>query len=257
VVCLPGLTRNAKDFHSLAGHLSPTRRVIAMDMRGRGKSAYDPDWRNYTVPQEVSDILAGLAAARVHQAVFIGTSRGGIQNFALTAARPTVLKGAALVDIGPEIDPRGIHRISSYMGSEKAHFTAWDQAVAALKRIDEDQVRNLDDAGWLAYAKRIFSEVNGTISSDYDPNLMKSLNGETGDVAAIDLWTFFRALSRTPLLTLRGANSDLLSEKTFTAMQAATPRMLAVTVADRGHVPFLDEPESLAAIDELLRHVDE
>lgn len=255
VVCLPGLTRNAKDFHDIARHLAGERRVIALDMRGRGKSAYDPDWRNYTVPREVGDILACLAVARIHQAVFLGTSRGGIQTFGMTAARPTAIKAAILVDIGPTIDPRGIQRISHYMVDEKVEYHQWDEAVTALKRIDKGQVENLSDEGWMTYARKIFIEKNGVITSDYDPNLTKSFSGDTGDVSAIDLWDHFRALTRVPILILRGENSDLLSEETFGKMQTEAPEMMAVTIKDRGHVPFLDEPECITAIDEFLSHV--
>ena len=255
VVCLPGLTRNTKDFHDIAMHLSPKRRVLSLDMRGRGMSAYDPDWSNYTVAQEVSDIIAFLAVARIHGAIFLGTSRGGLDIFAMTAARPTTIKGAILVDIGPEIDPRGIARISSYMIDETVEFKDWDQAAAALKRFDKGQVENLEDAAWLAYAKRIFVRNNGVITSDYDPNLTKAFSNDSRDVSTLNLWPYFHALKRVPLLTLRGGNSDLLSDETFAAMQKEAPDMLAVTVKDRGHVPFLDEPECVSAIDELVSHV--
>lgn len=256
VVCIPGLTRNSRDFAPIAAHLARTRRVIAVDLRGRGRSQYDSNPANYSVPVELNDVLALMAAAGVPQAVILGTSRGGIIAMAMAAARPDAIRAAILNDIGPELSRPGLERIMGYVGRTPA-LADWDAAVAALKAIAGDAFA-LDETQWLAHARAIFREENGRPVPDYDAAIGDALREavRTAGAAPPDQWPLFEALKDKPTLVLRGANSDLLSAETLARMRAAKPDLATVEVAGRGHAPLLDEPESIDAIDRFLARID-
>ena len=254
VVCLPGLTRNHRDFSDFAARLAPARRVVSIDMRGRGLSGHDPDWTHYTVPQEIEDILAVLSDLQIGRAVFLGTSRGGIQTMVLAATQKDLVAGAILNDIGPVLDMRGLTRIGGYV-TAKTFFSSWEEAISALKQSDASQIANLDDAGWEAYARRLFVESDGKIANEYDPGLGRAFARDMENAGAADLWPLFDALGTSPLLILRGENSDLFAPETAQEMARRHPDAELVTVKDRGHVPFLDEPECVASIDRFLARI--
>ena len=240
VVCLPGLARTAADFHALATALSEpdeARQVIALDYRGRGESDRDPNPANYDLRVESDDILAVLTALGVGEAVFVGTSRGGLHIMILAAVRPTLLRGAVLNDIGPVIEPRGLARIRGYVG-KLPKPTSWADAVDLLKRVASSQFTALADSDWHEYARTTFEERDGQFLPRYDPALMKTL--EALDLESLPtLWPQFEALRHVPLLAVRGANSDLLSPATFKAMGERHPAMSSVTVPGQGHAPLL------------------
>ncbi len=255
IVCLPGITRNSRDFADIAPLLAEHHRVVTIEMRGRGKSEYDTDWRNYDMAHEIGDTLAVLAALGVHEAIFLGASRGAAETMFLGAVRPTVIKGAILVDFGPDIDPAGLHRIANYITDKPVRFTSWAEAGAALKQMDDGQIQGFDDGQWEKFARMLFrEEVAGTITIDYDPNLGKALaaNMDIINDENFNLWPQFIGLSRVPVLVLRGENSDLLAADTAEEMTRRHPDCKLVTVKDRGHCPFLDEPEAKKAIDDFL-----
>lgn len=252
VLCLAGLTRNCKDFHDLALRLAPERRVIAVDLRGRGRSQRDPRGAaGYTPLVELDDVLRLIDQAALGPAVVIGTSRGGILAMLMAATRPDLLRGVVLNDIGPELDPAGLARIRGYVGVGDAPET-WEAAATALEALHGAHFPGLSAQDWLAYARRSFAEREGRPAFDYDPAIGESLRG----APAGDLWPQFAALAGIPTLVLRGAHSDLLSADTVSRMRAQKPDLVAVTVPDRGHVPFLDEPEAVAAIDAFLARID-
>ena len=227
VLCLGGLTRNARDFEDLAPHLASHRRVVCPDYRGRGRSDYAPDWRPYTP--------------------VIGTSMGGLLAMALAVARPGALRAVVLNDIGPEIDPAGLARIKTYVGGDERPAD-WDRAVIFVKQQFIHDGLTSDDQ-WLNFAKRIYTEdQDGAIRLDYDPAISKPL----GAAATADYWPAFNALRQFPLLAIRGALSDILSLETFARMAREPPDLTAVTLAGIGHVPLLDEPQSVSAIDDFL-----
>lgn len=255
VVCLPGLTRNAKDFEVIAPLLAATRRVVAVDFRGRGRSGH-ADPATYRPDQEVTDTLSVLDHLGIGRFAILGTSRGGIVAMVMAARALPRMAGVAFNDIGPRIDKAGLLRIGSYIGTDP-HFSGWDQAVAALKSTNPG-FETLSEAEWLSFARRVFREEDGKPRADYDPalavNFPAAAEIEAGNVP--ELWALLDMMADVPSLVLRGEHSDLLSAATVAEMQRHHRRLDAVTVRDRGHVPFLDEPESIAAIARWLGVVD-
>lgn len=255
IVCLPGLTRNSKDFETIAPRLAETRRVLAFDFRGRGRSGRS-DAATYRPDQEVADTLLVLDTLGIDRFAIIGTSRGGIAAMVMAARALPRMAGVLFNDIGPRIETAGLLRIRTYLGTDP-QFAGWDEAVAAL-RSSNPGFDTLSDAEWLAFARRVYCEVNGRPRADYDPALSQNFPSaadiEAGKVP--ELWPLLEMMADVPSLVLRGEHSDLLSADIVARMHRHHRRLESVTVADRGHVPFLDEPESLAAIARWLQGVD-
>jgi pimeloyl-ACP methyl ester carboxylesterase len=251
VVCLPGLTRTAEDFHALASALASNttrpRYVVALDYRGRGRSDYDRNPGNYNVAVELADVLTVLTALALGPAVFIGTSRGGILAMLLGAARPSAIRGVILNDIGPVIERDGLARIKSYVGRLPQPAT-FGHAADILRRLFGAQFPKLSAAEWLALARRSFREQSGQLVSSYDANLAKSLEGIDLSRAPPPLWKEFDALAGVPMLVIRGANSDLLSAETVAAMRARRPDLQSLEVPDQGHPPLLEGAEMISRV---------
>ncbi len=251
VVCLPGLARTAADFEDLALALSAAggsaRRVLALDYRGRGGSEYDRDPGNYSLAIELADLIAVLTALEVGPAVFVGTSRGGILTMLLAAARPILVAGAVLNDIGPVIEPSGLARIKSYVG-KLPQPTSFEEGAEILRRLFGQQFSKLTEADWLAYARRSFNEEKRSLVPNYDVRLAKTLEGIDFNRPVPALWSEFDALGRMPLLLLHGENSDILSAETVAAMRARRASLEVVTVADQGHAPILTTPDLIERI---------
>lgn len=251
VVCLPGLARTAADFEALGGALAGDarlpRRVIALDYRGRGLSDYDRDPSNYSFQTELADALAVLAALDAMPAVFIGTSRGGILTMLLAAMRPGAIAGVVLNDIGPVIEPRGLMRIKGYVG-KLPQPKSFEDGAEILRRLFDAQFPKLTQADWLAAAHRTFRQKNGALVPTYDVRLAQTMEGVDYEKPLPALWKEFDALSGTPVMVVRGENSDLLSAQTVDAMRARRNEMEAIVVPDQGHAPLLAEPDVIAAI---------
>ncbi|WP_378943583.1 alpha/beta fold hydrolase [Mesorhizobium sp. ANAO-SY3R2] len=251
VVCLPGLTRNARDFHELALRLTAEspRRIICFDYRGRGLSAYDSNWQNYNVGTEAADILTGLAALGINEAAFIGISRGGLIIHVLGVMQPTLVRAVVLNDIGPVIEPAGLAHIRSYL--ENAPRPAdFAEAVAQQRAIHGDAFPALAEADWQRFVRAIYRDDTGKPVADYDPAQINTVLAMKLDQPLPDLWPQFAALSALPILAIRGANSRLLSVETLKEMARRHPRFKAITVEGQGHAPFLetgDLPERIAA----------
>jgi pimeloyl-ACP methyl ester carboxylesterase len=250
LICLTGLTRNSADFADLADRHADERRILCLDYRGRGRSAYDSDWRNYDPRIYVSDIVHLLAANDVDRAVIVGTSMGGVLTMALAVLKPTALAAAVLNDIGPDVIPGGLVRIMGYIGTDQPQ-PDWPTAVRYLQKLLPTlSIRS--DEGWLKMAKATFREGDDSLLHfDWDVKLAKPLLAQSGGVP--DLWPFFSALRRVPTLVLRGALSDVLSPETFQRMALVKPDLERVTVPNSGHAPTLNEPEAAAAIDAFIR----
>lgn len=248
LLCLAGLTRNSKDFEPLAERLDEPRRIIALDYRGCGRSHYAPDPGTYTPRHELEDAMALLDYLKLARACVVGTSRGGIVAMLMATLYGPRLAGAVLNDIGPRLEPAGLLRIVGLL-ERHAGFTSWSDAVAALKASNPG-IENLSEEGWESFARRIFRQAQGEFVADYDPKIAQTFPAAEDILnnRVTDLWDFFLALKEKPCAVLRGENSDLLSEATVEQMASLHPPLIRVTVKDRGHVPFLDEPESLAAI---------
>jgi pimeloyl-ACP methyl ester carboxylesterase len=242
VVCLPGLTRTARDFQELAqflsGHRHRPRRVVAFDYRGRGGSDWDTTIDHYNPLTEMTDVFDGMTALGIPRAIVVGTSRGGIIGMLMGLARPGSLAGLVLNDIGPILEPRGLARIKTYVGSTPAP-DGWEDAVKILQRLHGAQFTALGDEDWQAYARMTFREENGRPVADYDPALARTLDGVEFDQPMPTLWNEFRALAAVPILAIRGENSDLLSAETLEQMAAAHQRFESVIVPGEGHAPLL------------------
>jgi pimeloyl-ACP methyl ester carboxylesterase len=243
VVCLPGLTRNARDFHELALYLSRhprnPRKVIAFDYRGRGQSAYDADWQNYNVGVEAADILAGLDALGIDQALFIGTSRGGLIIHGLAAMRPSVLRAAVLNDIGPVVENAGLSRIRDYLsGGSKPATTA--EAIAAQRAVHGQAFPALADADWERMVGALYRAEGGKLTPDFDPALLNTLAAMDLEKPLPALWAQFEGLYGIPLLVIRGENSSLLSKETLAEMARRHPACTTIVVEGQGHAPFLE-----------------
>lgn len=253
VVCLPGLTRNSRDFHELALYLSTRseipRKIVVFDYRGRGQSAYDPDTSHYHVGVEAGDILAGLAALNIAEAAFIGTSRGGLIIHALGAMQPAVLKAIVLNDIGPVIEADGLAHIRSYLDPAPKPKTR-AEAVGAQRGAHGGDFPALTEADWERMVSALYRETDHGLMPDFDPRLLETLAGLDLSKPLPDLWPQFEALAVIPLLAIRGANSRLLSAETIQEMGRRHSGMEAITVDGQGHAPFLDTgnlPGAIAA----------
>jgi pimeloyl-ACP methyl ester carboxylesterase len=260
VVCLAGLTRNSADFDPLARALSDgsarePRRVLALDYRGRGRSDYDPNWRNYSLEVENADILAILDAIGVERAIFVGTSRGGIHAMGLSATRPGVIEGVVLNDIGPVLEPEGIVRIASYVGKVEVPHSL-PEAVTILKRMMADRFTTLDEADWIACAKATFVDWNGEIRSLYDENLMNAFAELATGKPLPTFWPLFEGLRDRPLLVIHGANSDLLSGATVSEMALRHKGCEVHVVDGQGHAPLLNDPLTIGRISDFVVKVE-
>jgi pimeloyl-ACP methyl ester carboxylesterase len=244
LLCLPGLTRTARDFDYLAPHLPPLR-LIRMDYRGRGLSDWAPDATSYTVPTEARDVLALLDHLGLDQVAVLGTSRGGLVGMMLAAMARGRLLGLALNDIGPVIERQGLERIKDYVGRNPAARTL-AEAAAAMPHHNPG-VRGVPPERWMDEARHFFLDAGGRLTINYDPALREAFLAAF-DGPPADLWPLLDACAGLPLALIRGANSDLLSRETVQEMRRRRPDMVLADVPDRAHVPFLDEAESLAAI---------
>lgn len=246
ILCLSGLTRNAEDFEPVLPFLVGEHRVIRLDYRGRGRSQRAPDWRDYSVPVEARDVVELLDHLGLARVAILGVSRGGLIAMALALTHRARLAGVCLVDIGPELDPAGLEVIAGYVGQAPE--------AATLEAAAEDLARQMSGfhgvpaERWLEEAGRRYREGPEGLELRYDARLADAI-GE-GAAPAADMWPLFDALEGLPIALIRGEDSDLLSTATADAMAARRPDMIRADVPDRGHVPFLDEAESLEALNE-------
>jgi pimeloyl-ACP methyl ester carboxylesterase len=253
VLCLPGLTRNARDFEDLAARLAGEWRVICPDMRGRGDSDYARDPMTYTPAHYVADVEALLAAEGIERFIAIGTSLGGLMTMMLAAANPARIAAAVINDVGPEIEPAGLARIREYVGQGRSYET-WVHAARALQETNRAIYPAWQLPDWLRMAKRcMVIGTGGRIVFDYDMNIAEPFEAEQGPAPAPEvMWSLYDALATRPLLVLRGAHSDILSAEVAARMAARSPSAELVTVPGVGHGPTLDEDISIAAIQRLL-----
>ncbi len=259
IVCLHGLTRNARDFEALAERLSPAWRVLCPEMRGRGDSEYAREAASYTPLQYVEDVLALLDQAGIDRFVAVGTSLGGLMTMLLalhlSEQAPGRIAGAVINDVGPRLEPEGLERIKSYVGQGRT-FPTWVHAARALEEVQGVSHPGQDLPFWIEAAKRVMTlSSNGRIVFDYDMKIAEPFARLDPTAEQADMWPALEALAGRPVLIVRGAISDLLSAATLADMLARLPEAEAVTVSGVGHAPGLTEPEVSAAIDRLLARV--
>lgn len=251
-LCLPGLTRNSRDFDGLAMRLSKTRRVICPDYRGRGRSDYDPHWRNYEPRIYLDDLRHLLVALNIHEFVAIGTSLGGLIAVGLALVVPGALRAIILNDVGPEVQTSGFQRILVQIRSLPPQ-PSFEQAARYLRQ-NYPKLSIADDAGWIDFARATYHDgKDGMLVADWDPAILKPLLVPFD--LPFDLWKLYRAVAKVPMLAVRGGASDVLSEQTFRRMKAEKPDLIQVTVPGIGHAPSLTEPAVWNAIEEFLEPI--
>jgi pimeloyl-ACP methyl ester carboxylesterase len=260
VVCLAGLTRNSADFGPLASALASgvkgaKRRVLALDYRGRGLSQHDHNWENYSLEIENRDVLSALTAMEVEAAIFVGTSRGGLHTMLLSASRPAIIRGTVLNDIGPVLEPRGMARIRGYVGKVPEPRSVSD-AIDLLKEMMSEHFNGLSEADWETYAKMTFTDAVGRIATRYDRNLMKPLESLDLEQPLPVFWPQFDGLRGVPLLIIKGANSDLLSDDTLQEMIRRHPGADIYIVKGQGHAPLLIDEETIFRICGFIAAID-
>ena len=242
VVCLPGLTRNTRDFHDLAMLLSgdekAPRRVVSFDYRGRGQSAWDKDSSHYNIVVEADDVVSGMAALGLEHAIFIGTSRGGLIMHMLASMRPGLMTAGVLNDSGPVIEGAGLAQIKAYLSRMKTPKT-WDEAADDLAKVHAKSFSALTKADWIDFAHAIYAEKKGKLVPDYDPALLDGLKGVDFNTPLPTLWPQFQGLGAMPLMAIRGENSTLLSLLTLEQMKQRVPAMQTETIPGQGHAPIL------------------
>ncbi len=257
VVCLAGLTRNSRDFQTIALALSrgsPTRDVFTLDTRGRGLSEYDPDWKNYAVPIEMQDVIDFMTMLGLRNAGIIGTSRGGLITMVLAAVQPSLIGAIVLNDIGPVIEMEGLARIAGYVGRVPLPKN-WADAARITRDLFNRDFPKMTDEDCEAVAHQIFNEKKGKPASGYDPKLAKCLSVLDGPMPA--LWPQFEATKNMPVLVLRGANSDLLTEQTVEEMRRRHPHVSSITVPNEGHAPLLRDAPTISAVAAFFAETDQ
>jgi pimeloyl-ACP methyl ester carboxylesterase len=254
VICIHGLTRNARDFEDLAPRIAALgRRVLAVDVRGRGDSDRDPNPANYHPGSYAADILALLDDQKIETAVFIGTSMGGLITMTLFALRPAAVAGVVLNDIGPELSPVGLARIAGYVG-QAAPPNDWVQAAAYAKAINGAAFPDYGASDWTAFARRMFRDSEaGAPVLDYDPDIAVAFKPVDPPPPPVDLWPLFKAMTAgRPALLVRGEISDLIDTPICERMRTAAPTMAYAEAPRVGHAPMLTEPPAWSAITALL-----
>lgn len=253
LICLPGLTRNGRDFHQLALFLSreskTTRKVVCFDYRGRGRSAYDKEWKNYDVRIEARDIADGLTALGIEEAAFLGTSRGGLIIFLLAAMRPAAIEAVILNDVGPVIEGEGLAHIQANLKRAPTPAT-FDEAVEVQRIANGAAFPSLTDEDWHRFVRALYRDEDGRPVLDFDPALVNTVKDADFSKPLPVLWPQFEALAKVPVMAIRGANSRLLAAGTLAEMEKRRGGLVAVTVEGQGHAPLLetgDLPQRIAA----------
>ncbi|WP_297798975.1 alpha/beta hydrolase [uncultured Brevundimonas sp.] len=257
VIAIHGLTRNSADFEGIASILKANgRRVIAVDVRGRGRSDKATDPMTYVPTTYAGDMVDLLAQKGIERAVFMGTSMGGLITMCLAALKPDAIAAAILNDVGPEVAPEGLARIAAYTGKPVV-IKNWVDATEYARQINEVAFPHYDQSDWEAFARRIFKEdENGVPVLAYDPDISAPIRAAGSGALVPDLWPLFRVLAERPTLIVRGGTSDLLSTAIAGRMIMEGKNTRLIEVPDIGHAPMLDEHEASEAILDFLGKVD-
>jgi len=257
VICLPGLTRNSKDFHEIATHLSSRYRVLCLDLRGRGQSEWDSDWRNYHPATYINDVWALLDQLDMSGFILLGTSLGGLLAMIMASQQPERVRAVILNDVGPEADPAGYTRILASF-DQQFEVKDWKEATLHCKQTYQAALPDMPAEFWQAFVHKNYREgAGGRPEIECDPNIGEAIRkGDLSRIAGVqvDPWAVFAAITM-PCLVLRGELSDILSADIVQRMAGVNPQIKEVVIPNRGHAPLLDETESLVAIDGFLEHL--
>lgn len=251
LICMPGLTRNARDFEPVAELLAGKRRMLAIEFRGRGESAYAKDPMTYLPLTYAQDVGLLIGALNLKKFILLGTSLGGIVSMLLAAQWKERMAGVILNDVGPEIGKAGAERIRGYVGQGRS-FETWMHAARAMAETQGDVYPAYGLEDWLRFAKRTCKlAANGRIVFDYDMKIAEPFRLPGGE-AGVDLWPLFALLEDVPMLILRGEKSDILEKTTATKMTKRASQATLATIKGVGHAPSLDEPAAQVAISAFL-----
>jgi pimeloyl-ACP methyl ester carboxylesterase len=253
LICLAGLTRESRDFRYFLPH-AQAYRLVTLDARGRGQSDRDPEFTNYNVPREAQDVLELMDHLSLPRAAILGTSRGGIVAMMLAATAKERLSAVILNDVGPVIPADGFDRIMQYVGRRPA-AKSHAQAAETLAALMAPAFGDVPAQRWREEVEAFYDPTPEGLQLRYDPRIRDALLAQAEAGPVPDLWPLFMALDGLPCGVIRGANSDVLSQETYREMQERLPQMRAVELANRGHVPFLDEPQSLSLIHSVLENI--
>lgn len=252
-LCMHGLTRNHRDFEPMIAKLNGRFAFVAVDVRGRGRSARDPDPSHYTPATYAGDMIALLDHLGLQRVALIGTSMGGLMSMLMMRTVPERVLGVVLNDVGPVLERAGLQRIAGYV-TEVKPLADWTAAAEAVARVQADIFPDYGSDDWMAFARRTFRELpSGEVIPDYDPAITRTVGDVKPWIALrFAMWRLFKAMRKAPLLVIRGETSDILSERTAARMLRRHPDAALVTVPRVGHAPILDEPEAVTAIDAFL-----
>ncbi|MEM1142289.1 MAG: alpha/beta hydrolase [Pseudomonadota bacterium] len=257
ILCMHGLSRNSADFSWIASHLAQTRRVISVDQRGRGRSAYDPNPANYTPLTYAGDMFTLLDHLGLTRVVVIGTSMGGIMAMIMQSLQPGRMAAVILNDIGPELDPSGLERIKNYVGKSR-EIRTWVDAVAQTREINQVAFPSYSDEEWLTFTRGLYTEADdGTPILAYDPKIAEPIVDQGENAVPPDLWPMFEQMATLPMLLIRGELSDLLAADCVRKMLAVASGLKYTQVRERGHAPMLNEPEAVESIEHFLNSLGE
>jgi pimeloyl-ACP methyl ester carboxylesterase len=254
IICIPGLTRNARDFEGVAARLAGRNRLICVDLRGRGESSYAKDPMTYvplTYAQDIGRLIEELKLTRL---ILFGTSLGGIVSMLLAAMERPRLAGVLLNDVGPVIEQKGLDRIRTYVGRGSV-WPTWVHAARAVADINRDSYPEYDLEQWLRMAKQLYKlNAQGRVVPDYDAKIAEPFRAPGGE-AGVDLWPALDAMTEIPVLVVRGERSDVLGPETLAQMKKRLGNVKTVTVPGVGHAPTLEEPVAVRAIDRFLSSI--
>jgi pimeloyl-ACP methyl ester carboxylesterase len=251
MLCLHGLTRNCSDFDDFAAWQSRERRVLTPDVRGRGRSAHDPEWRHYRPARYLEDVWTLLEAAGIGRTLVVGTSMGGLIAMLMAAAKPASLAAVVLNDVGPRVGAAGLLQLAGILKRLRP-VDSWAEAVRQTRAGYEKALPGLDDAAWEAITRRGWRQSGSQVAPDFDPLIIRAIKAGLA-LPKGDSWALFGALRGIPTLLLRGASSEILTAATARKMQRLKPDLVTVEIADRGHAPLLNEPAATRAIAEFLQ----
>jgi len=256
VVCLPGLSRNSRDFNDIASYLHAlNHHVVALDYRGRGKSDWDSDWRNYALPIEENDIALAIEKLELERFAVLGTSRGGLHALVMAGRYPAEqMAGVIFNDVGPHIEMRAIHRIAATLG-HRMSVSSLQQVADNLKHTIGHQFPAFEDKDWLKLAGQLASDTSDGFVMDYDPALARQFASLDDAAPAPDLWPLYDRLLDRPVMVIHGEKSDLLSPETCKRMVETHPNARLKTIPGQGHAPVLWETETHEAIAQFLKEL--
>lgn len=239
LLCLPGLTRNTRDFFEIARVLQASNiTCIALDYRGRGQSQHSPDHTTYTIAQEAEDIALAIKQLGLKRFSILGTSRGGIHAMSFAMSHKQQLAAIILNDVGPVLGTDALEKIVASVGT---HMTQPRMEVAAehLKEIHAASFPELNETDWLRFANQLYVHADEGVKLPYDPKLGVLLRETYQPDTPVDMWPLFHNLKSTPHMLIHGENSPLLSRDVVADMQESHPNLQLITAQNEGHAPLL------------------